>query len=97
MKKHHFIIKHIEDGYGIFLRTMQERPLATFPTKDAAQTRLNQYLKKRKGELKMKTFIKHIKEWFVWLTSKKVGEAINNGASYNEVKQMVNDIIEKEN
>lgn len=45
MKKHNFIIKKIECGYGIFLRSMQERPLATFPTKESASHRLNQYLK----------------------------------------------------
>lgn len=45
MKKHQFIIKAIENGYGIFLRIMQDRPLATFPTKEAANRRLNNYLK----------------------------------------------------
>ena len=45
MKKHNFIIKKTEDGYGIFLRTMQERPLAVFPTSESANHRLNQYLK----------------------------------------------------
>lgn len=45
MKKRQFIIKPTESGYGIFLRTMQERPLQTFPTKQSAKKRLNQYLK----------------------------------------------------
>ena len=45
MKKRNFIIKEIEGGYGIFLRTMRERPLAKFPTKESANSRLNQYLR----------------------------------------------------
>lgn len=31
-----------------------------------------------------KLFVK-IKEWFIWLTSKKVGQAINDGLTYDEV------------
>ena len=37
----------------------------------------------------MKKFILKIKELFVWLVSRRVGEAINNGASYEEVLQIV--------
>lgn len=32
---------------------------------------------------------KRIKEWWVWLTSKKVLDAINNGATYDEVEGIV--------
>ena len=32
---------------------------------------------------------KKIKEWFIWLFSRRVGEAINNGASYDEVAEIV--------
>lgn len=51
MKKRYFIIKPAGNGYGIFLRTMQERPLAVLPTKEAAAKRLNEYIKavKKKG------------------------------------------------
>lgn len=45
MKKRNFIIKQTEDGFGIFIRTMQERPLAVFPTRGAATKRLNEYIK----------------------------------------------------
>ena len=30
-----------------------------------------------------------IKEWWAWLTSKKVLEAINNGATYDEVQGII--------
>lgn len=46
IRKSKFKIKKIESGYGIFLRSMQERPLDRFPTKKAAQKRLNQYIRK---------------------------------------------------
>ena len=36
----------------------------------------------------MKVFRK-IKEWITWLLSKDVREAINRGASYEEVEQIV--------
>lgn len=51
MKKRYFIIKPTENGYGIFLRANQERPLAVFPTRKAAAKRLNEYIKavKKKG------------------------------------------------
>ena len=32
---------------------------------------------------------KKIKEWWVWLTSQKVLDAINNGATYDEVQGIV--------
>lgn len=32
---------------------------------------------------------KKIKEMFIWLFSKKVGQAINNGATYEEVCEIV--------
>lgn len=37
----------------------------------------------------MKKLIRKIKEWFVWLTSRKVMDAINNGATYEEVEEIV--------
>lgn len=37
----------------------------------------------------MKAIIMKIKEWFVWLVSRRVGEAINSGASYEEVLLIV--------
>ena len=37
----------------------------------------------------MKKFANKIKEWFIWLSSKRVGEAINDGASYEEVCKIV--------
>jgi hypothetical protein len=49
MKKSQFTIKKIENGYGIFLRSMQARPLAVFPTKEAAKKRLRDYLRKVNG------------------------------------------------
>ena len=36
-----------------------------------------------------------IKEWWVWLTSKKVGQAINDGASYDEVQAIVEEEMKK--
>lgn len=46
MKRSHFVIKPYNDGYGIFLRSMQLRPLATYPTRKLARQRLTQYLKR---------------------------------------------------
>ena len=37
----------------------------------------------------MKKLWHKIKEWFVWLTSKRVMEAINSGATYEEVCEVV--------
>jgi hypothetical protein len=34
-------------------------------------------------------FFRGIKEWWVWLTSRRVGAAINNGSSYEEVCKIV--------
>lgn len=38
---------------------------------------------------------KKIKEWWVWLTSKKVGQAINDGATYDEVMAIVEEELKK--
>jgi hypothetical protein len=43
----------------------------------------------------MKRFIQKIHELFVWLFSRKVGEAINAGATYEEVEQIVNAEVNK--
>lgn len=37
----------------------------------------------------MKKLWQKIKEWFVWLTSKRVMESINSGATYEEVCEVV--------
>ena len=37
----------------------------------------------------MKRFLRKIKELFVWITSKRVMVAINNGATYEEVCKIV--------
>lgn len=34
-------------------------------------------------------FFREIKEWWIWLTSRRVDEAINNGASYEEVQAII--------
>lgn len=34
-------------------------------------------------------FFKKIKEWWMWLCSKKVLDAINNGATYDEVLDII--------
>lgn len=41
-----------------------------------------------------KLFVK-IKEWFIWITSKKVGQAINEGATYEEVCGIVKEEMAK--
>ena len=38
---------------------------------------------------------KKIKKMFIWLFSRKVGEAINNGATYEEVCEIVQEELEK--
>ena len=38
---------------------------------------------------------KKFKEMFIWLTSKRVGQAINEGASYEEVYKIVQEELEK--
>lgn len=42
----------------------------------------------------MKLF-KKIKEWFIWLTSKKVQEAVNNGVDYDDVEKIVQEEMQK--
>lgn len=42
----------------------------------------------------MKMF-KKVKEWWVWLTSKKVGQAMNDGATYEEVCDIVREEMAK--
>lgn len=39
--------------------------------------------------------LRMIKEWWVWLTSKKVLDAINNGATYDEVEGIVKVEVER--
>jgi hypothetical protein len=38
---------------------------------------------------------KKIKEWWIWLTSKKVADAINNDATYDEVCEIVKEEMSK--
>ena len=38
---------------------------------------------------------KKIKEMFIWLFSKRVGQAINEGASYEEVQAIVQEEMKK--
>jgi hypothetical protein len=38
---------------------------------------------------------KKIKEFWIWLTSKKVGQAINDGATYEEVCNIVQEEMQK--
>ena len=38
---------------------------------------------------------KKIKEWFIWLFSNKVGQAINDGATYDEVSNIVQEEMQK--
>lgn len=38
---------------------------------------------------------KKIKEFWIWLTSKKVGQAINRGATYEEVCNIVQEEMQK--
>lgn len=37
----------------------------------------------------MKYLIKRLKEWFVWFFCRSVDKAINSGATYEEVEQIV--------
>lgn len=46
IRKSKFKIRKIECGYGIFLRSMPERPLDRHPTKKSARKRLNEYIRK---------------------------------------------------
>lgn len=43
----------------------------------------------------MKKMFKKIKEWFVWMKSKKVLDAINDGASYDEVLGIIRVVVNK--
>ena len=38
---------------------------------------------------------KKIKEWWVWLTSKKIGQAINEGKTYDEVCAIAEEEMKK--
>jgi hypothetical protein len=38
---------------------------------------------------------KKIKEWFIWLFSRRVGQAINDGATYDEVCKIVEEEMQK--
>ena len=38
---------------------------------------------------------KKIKEMFIWLFSKRVGQALNDGASYEEVQAIVQEEMKK--
>ena len=38
---------------------------------------------------------KKIKEWFIWLCSRIVGQAINGGATYDEVCNIVQEEMNK--
>ena len=44
----------------------------------------------------MKKFFRWIKREIVWLCSKKVLDAINNGATYEEVKAIVEEEVNKQ-
>ena len=39
----------------------------------------------------MKKLWSKIKEWFVWLTSRRVLDAINAGCTYDEVREIVSE------
>ena len=43
----------------------------------------------------MKKIFRIIKEWWIWLTSKKVGQAINDGATYEEVCKIVEEEMQR--
>ena len=45
-----YVVKKTDGGYGIFIRTMQERPIGKYPTKRIAKKRLNEYVKHLKRE-----------------------------------------------
>lgn len=40
----------------------------------------------------LKKILKKIKKAFIWLFSREVGEAINNGASFEEVEALVEEL-----
>jgi hypothetical protein len=43
----------------------------------------------------MKKFFRKIKEWWIWITSRRVGQAINDGASWEEVCRIVDEEMSK--
>ncbi len=43
----------------------------------------------------MKKFFRKIKEWWIWITSRRVGQAINDGASWEEVCRIVEEEMSK--
>lgn len=43
----------------------------------------------------MKKMFKKIKEWWIWITSKKVLDAINDGATYDEVLGIIRVEVKK--
>ena len=43
----------------------------------------------------MKKFFEKIKDWYVWLTSKRVLDAINGGLSYDEVDRIAKEEMRK--
>ena len=43
----------------------------------------------------MKKIFRIIKEQWIWLTSKKVLEAINDGATYEEVEKIVQEEVQR--
>ena len=43
----------------------------------------------------MKKLFRWIKEWFVWLTSKRLHNAINDGATYEEACKIVEEEMSK--
>lgn len=43
----------------------------------------------------MKKLWMKVKEWFVWLTSRRVLNAINAGCTYDEVVAIVNEEVAK--
>lgn len=43
----------------------------------------------------MKKLFTKIREWIVWVTSKRVLEGINNGATYDEVCNIVKEEMSK--
>ena len=43
----------------------------------------------------MKKIFAKIKEWFIYYTSERVGQAINDGATYEEVCEIVKEEMAK--
>ena len=40
-------------------------------------------------------FLRKIKEWWIWLFSRRVGEAINDGLPYEDVCRIVQEEMQK--